>query len=90
MSIVLLANVYQQHHSSSRTDAAADNDNTVDAVREAGGLDNLLLPGRAQHLRSGLQPDEHSTFSQGSMSAFSQPSLNSTRSNSKKSSKTRS
>jgi hypothetical protein len=59
-----------------------------DAVKQAGGFDQLLLPGRLLNKRnSSLIPDEHSAFddctSVGSMS------LNSARSGGKKSAKTR-
>jgi hypothetical protein len=64
-----------------------DYDNSIDAVKIAGGFDQLLLPGRLLSKRnSSLIPDEHSAFDDCSVGSMS---LNSARSGGKKSAKTR-
>lgn len=77
--------LYRHHHP--LLSSSSDLDSTIDAVKIAGGLDQLLLPNRRSSKRnSSLIPDEHSAFDDCSLGSMS---MNSARSAGKKSAKTR-
>ena len=83
--------MYHSHHGRdsavSLQSKASDFDHSIDAVKIAGGFDQLLLPGKLLSKRnSSLIPDEHSAFDDCSVGSMS---LNSARSGGKKTPKTR-